>query len=53
VLALCVGVSLAAAGARPGITAWMHNLLSDSGRHPLPEGLQAGYGVVLGYALHK
>ncbi|WIA12582.1 hypothetical protein OEZ85_006239 [Tetradesmus obliquus] len=31
----------------------MHGLLSYSRRHPLPQGQQLDYGVVLGYALHR
>jgi hypothetical protein len=50
-LAVCCGA--AAVIALPGFTAWLHNLLSDSSRHPLPEGTQAAYGIVLGYALHR
>jgi hypothetical protein len=48
------GVALASlAAGSGGVTAWMHMLLADSARHPLPDGQQAAYGVVLGYALHK
>ncbi|KAF6251770.1 DUF218 domain-containing protein [Scenedesmus sp. NREL 46B-D3] len=35
------------------MTPWMHSLLSYSHKHPVPQGQQLDYGVVLGYALHK
>lgn len=50
VLVCCCGAAALAAG---GFTAWLHNLLADSSRHPLPPGTQCAYGVVLGYALHR
>jgi hypothetical protein len=50
-LAVCFGA--AAIVASTSFTAFLHNLLSDSSRHPLSEGKQCDYGVVLGYALHR
>jgi hypothetical protein len=51
-VAVCFGAA-AAIVASTSFTAFLHNLLSDSSRHPLPEGKQCDYGVVLGYALHR
>lgn len=50
-LGVCAGA--AAIALASGLTAFLHNLLSDSSRHPLPEGLKCDFGVVLGYALHR
>lgn len=49
VLVCCCAGALAAGG----FTAWLHNLLADNERHPLPQRTQCAFGVVLGYALHR
>ncbi|KAF8067143.1 hypothetical protein HT031_002190 [Scenedesmus sp. PABB004] len=46
-------VAAIAIAAAPSATTWLHGLLAASHRHPLPEGLVADVGVVLGYALHS
>lgn len=48
---VCCGAAVLAF--TPSFTEFLHNLLSDSARHPLPKGVQSAYGVVLGYALHR